>query len=226
MNRRSHATGKVIVVDDDSAVRQSLAAMFKAAGLNCESYQDGQSLLDTYRSEGTACFVLDVRMPGMSGIQLVEVLKQRRINHPVVMLSDFIDTATTIQAFRLGIADFFEKPPAGSLLIDRVQRCLEEDRIRMERDRLVSQLRHDLDLLSGRETQVMWRLVRGIANKRIAYELEVSEKTIAAHRANLLGKLKVDTLAELIAMLVGAGLYDPVRSRLEDQLEATITLAG
>ncbi len=199
-------TGLVYIIDDDGAVRRSLSSLMTAAGLDHTSYESGIAFLAEYRDRGPACLVMDIRMPGISGLQLLERLRAKGIAHPAIMMTGFGEVDAVIRAFRQGAVDFFEKPISGSLLLDHVQKAIESDvRARVQRDQLMS-TRAKLARLTAREREVFGMLIEGLPNKQIAFQLKLSEKTIAAHRANLLAKMDASSLAQVIARVVGCGV--------------------
>jgi len=204
------AGGFVHIVDDDGAVRRSLASLMSAAGLAYATYESGAQFLERYHDRGPACVVMDIRMPGVSGLQLLERMREAGVEHPAIIMTGYGEVESVIRAFRQGAIDFFEKPISGSLLVDHVQKAIEQDRFKRTHRQRVSQVRTRLDRLSAREHQVLAMLVEGLPNKQIAFRLGLSEKTVAAHRANLLAKLECESLAQAIARIVGCGIrLDP-----------------
>lgn len=206
--------GTVHVIDNDAAVRRSVVALLHNGGLAARGFDSALHYLDEAYEEQPTCIVTAIRMPQLTGIQLIEQLRQRGHTHPVIAMTGYGDTDTAIRAFRLGVVDFFEKPVAGSLLLDAVQRAIDEDRRTLAQTAQAEAVNEKLVTLSRRERQVMGALISGSSNKQIAWQLELSEKTVAAHRANMLAKMQVESLAELIVMVVSTGLYDTDRGEL------------
>lgn len=194
-------TQTVFVVDDDLAVRQSLALLIRSMGLTVEAFESAQALLAVCEPARAGCVVLDIRMPGMSGLELQEELYRRAIELPVIFITGHGDVAMAVRAMKLGAVDFIEKPFNDQHLLDRINQALEVDRAaraaRAERATLVSRI----TLLSPREREVMDRIVAGQANKVIAIELGLSERTVEIHRAKVMTKTGARSLAELVTMV-------------------------
>lgn len=194
-------TQTVFVVDDDVAVRQSLSLLIRSMGLSVESFESAQTFLSACDPERSGCLVLDIRMPGMSGLEMQEELHRRTIDLPVIFITGHGDVAMAVRAMKLGAVDFIEKPFNDQQLLDRINQALEVDRAaraaRAERATLASRI----ELLSPREREVMDRIVAGQANKVIAIELGLSERTVEIHRAKVMTKTGARSLAELVTMV-------------------------
>lgn len=194
-------TQTVFVVDDDLAVRQSLALLIRSMGLTVEAFESAQAFLAVCEPARAGCVVLDIRMPGMSGLELQEELYRRAIELPVIFITGHGDVAMAVRAMKQGAVDFIEKPFNDQHLLDRINQALEVDRAarvaRAERATLASRI----DLLSPREREVMDRIVAGQANKVIAIELGLSERTVEIHRAKVMTKTGARSLAELVTMV-------------------------
>jgi FixJ family two-component response regulator len=194
-------TQTVFVVDDDVAVRQSLSLLIRSMGLSVESFESAQAFLSSCDPERSGCLVLDIRMPGMSGLEMQEELHRRSIDLPVIFITGHGDVAMAVRAMKLGAVDFIEKPFNDQQLLDRINQALEVDRAaraaRAERATLASRI----ELLSPREREVMDRIVAGQANKVIAIELGLSERTVEIHRAKVMTKTGARSLAELVTMV-------------------------
>ena len=194
-------TQTVFVVDDDVAVRQSLSLLIRSMGLSVESFESAQAFLSACDPERSGCLVLDIRMPGMSGLEMQEELHRRTIDLPVIFITGHGDVAMAVRAMKLGAVDFIEKPFNDQQLLDRINQALEVDRAaraaRAERATLASRI----ELLSPREREVMDRIVAGQANKVIAIELGLSERTVEIHRAKVMTKTGARSLAELVTMV-------------------------
>jgi FixJ family two-component response regulator len=195
-------TPVVHVVDDDPGFRDSLRSLLESDGLAVETYADAEDFLARYAPEGPACLLVDVRMPGMSGLQLQDELQRRRIGVPTVFITAHGDVAMAVRAVRRGAIDFVEKPFDDVTMIQRVREALEGDRAaRMESERR-SGFAARLDGLSAREREVLERVVEGKLNKLIADELGITVKTVEFHRARIMDRLEVGTVAELIGLYV------------------------
>jgi RNA polymerase sigma factor (sigma-70 family) len=188
----------VYVVDDDEALNESLRWLLESEGLRVETFSSAQAFLDGYRPDGPGCLVLDVRMPGMSGLELQERLVQRGIKIPVIVISGHGDIPMAVQALKAGALDFIEKPVDDRILMACVQAALAQDSQRSSARETLQTLRERADSLTPRERQVFGRAAEGQPNKQIAAELDLSEKTIEVHRSTLMRKLKVSSIAELV----------------------------
>lgn len=188
----------VYVVDDDEAVRDSLGLLLKSIGLNCAVYASALDFLAAYDPEEHACLVADIRMPGLSGLELQQRLNELGAEIPIIFITGHGDVPMAVNAMKSGAADFIQKPFRDQELIDRVHKALDADRKRRSRRAEERVIRDRLALLTRRETEVMQRVVRGQANKVIAMDLGVSQRTVELHRARVMHKLKMRSLAELV----------------------------
>ncbi|HEY9182500.1 MAG TPA: response regulator transcription factor [Gammaproteobacteria bacterium] len=188
----------VYLVDDDEAVRDSLGMLFKSIGLKHESYASALDFLQHYDPRRHACLVADIRMPGLSGLELQQRLNEQGAEIPIIFITGHGDVPMAVTAMKSGAADFIQKPFRDQDLIDRIHKGLDRDResrtSRTERDAI----RARIALLTPRENEVMQRVVRGQANKVIAMDLGVSQRTVELHRARVMRKLKMRSLAELV----------------------------
>lgn len=188
----------VFIVDDDEAVRNGVSLLARSVGLPVRSFQNAQDFLDNYDASEPGCLVLDVRMPGMSGIELHIELARRQIGIPVIFLTGHGDVTMGVGAMKAGAADFIEKPPNDQLLLDAIQRAIVEDkerRLRLgEREAIAGQV----SSLTARERQVMEHLTEGRSDKQAANELGITIRGVAFHRGNILNKMGADSVVELI----------------------------
>lgn len=191
----------VHVVEDDTVVRKSVCATFESVGMAVRGYGTGQEFIDAYRDE-PGCLVLDLRLPDISGLQVIDKLKDR-YNHfpPTIIITGHGDVSTAGQATRTGVLDFIEKPFHSQQLLAQAQRALELDRTERQERQHRADLIAAVSTLSVREKEVLDRLLAGQSNKKIAIELNLSDKTVASHRANLLQKLGAESLVDLIRRL-------------------------
>lgn len=191
----------VFVVDDDAAVRNSLRFLVEAAGLKTVAFASAREFLQGYDPAQPGCLVLDVRLPGMSGLELQQQLLASGIRIPVIIVTGFGDVPNAVQAMRAGAIDFIEKPYNDRLLLEKIQQALEMD----SQERALQESRREvlarLSTLSAREQEVMERVVNGLANKQIAGDLGISTKTVEAHRARVMEKMRADSLAELVRLV-------------------------
>lgn len=188
----------VFVVDDDEAVRHFLRGLIVSVGLRVETYASAQEFLDAVRPGSPGCLLLDIRMPGMSGLELQRELAERSIGLPVIILTGHGDVQLAVHAMKAGAVDFIEKPFNNELLLDRVQKAVAEsvdaDSARLKRDEVTSRL----DLLTPRERQVLDLVVAGETNKGAARRLGISEKTVEIHRARVMDKMRAKSLVDLV----------------------------
>jgi two-component system response regulator FixJ len=191
----------VFVVDDDPAMRESLTFLVSSVGLQVESFPSARAFLEQYESGRPGCLVLDVRMPGMSGLELQDRLNERRIEIPVVMITGFGDVPMAVRALKRGAIDFLEKPFTDQDLLDRIHQAIEEDRRRRTDRRQRDDLDKRIARLTTRERQVMMCVLEGKPNKLIAHQLGLSPKTVEVHRARMMDKMKASSLAELAQLV-------------------------
>lgn len=188
----------IYLVDDDEAVRDALGMLFKSIGLQCEAYGSALDFLEHYDSRRHSCLVADVRMPGLSGLELQQRLNEQRAEIPIIFITGHGDVPMAVSAMRSGAADFIQKPFRDQDLIDRIHKALEHDRERRKGRAEEDAIRARLALLTPRETEVMQRVARGQANKVIAMDLGVSQRTVELHRARVMKKLRLRSVAELV----------------------------
>lgn len=196
----------VHVIDDDDGVRDSLAFLLDCSGIATQTYASAAQFLATLPSDPNGCVITDVRMPDMTGMELLEELKRRGFSTPVIVITGHADVPMAIQALHAGVADFIEKPFSDEAILVAVRTALAQQQGRSEmeaeRDRIIARLA----TLSGREREVMDGLVEGKANKVIAFELEISARTVEVYRANAMTKMHARTLSELVRMAMISSL--------------------
>ncbi len=198
------ADGIVYVVDDDAAVRESLAWLIQSVDLEAVACPDAQAFLDAYDRSQPACLVLDVRMRGMSGLDLQAELARREIAVPTIIITGHGDVSMAVRAMKMGAVDFVEKPFNDQELLERIQRAIDSDQAAREGGREREQACALLASLSPREREVMDLLVLGKANKEVADQLGLSTRTVEGHRARLMEKLSCTSLAELVRLSLRA----------------------
>jgi two-component system response regulator FixJ len=190
----------VYVIDDDESARHSLEFLLDVAGIRVRSFPSADAFLAASPPLAGACIVTDVRMPGTSGIQLVEDLKKREAAAPVIVITGHADVPLAIQAMKAGVADFIEKPFDDEVILSAIHQALArqagDEQVQVQRQAF----RERMATLSPREREVMEGLVAGKANKAIAYDLAISARTVEVYRANLMMKMQVKTLSELVRM--------------------------
>lgn len=194
----------VHIVDDDEAVRKSLHLLMQSEEIPAQTYASAEDFLDEHAQSKLGCLLLDVRMPGMSGMQLLDLLKQQDVAIPVVFITGHGDIAMAVQAMKAGAIDFIEKPFDSERLLGTVRRCLSECVSLNSTNELRHEIEARIDSLTKRERQVMDLLVEGKQNKVIAQELGISPRTVELHRSKVMEKLCAHSLSEVVraAMLV------------------------
>lgn len=190
----------VFIVDDEPDVRMALSMLIRSVGLTPELYEAPQAYLDAYDAERGGCLVLDMRMPGMSGLDLQKRLAERGLHPPIIMISGHGEIPNAVQAVQNGAVDFLQKPVSDQLLLDRINQALEIDRGQRAEHGQHAEIGRRYDDLTPRERQVLWGVVDGKLNKIIAHELGVSTRTVEIHRSNLMNKMNAGSLSELVRM--------------------------
>ncbi len=202
------ADSTVFVVDDDEAMRNSLRWLIESVGLKTETFASAQEFLQAWSPDRPGCLVVDVRMPGMSGLELQEKLRERDIRVPVIVLTGHGDVPMAVRAMKAGVVDFLEKPCNDQMLLDCIQHALEKDSGQRATSELQARIRARMEDLTPRERVVMDMIVRGGANKDVAQELGVSIRTIEVHRAKVMEKMGAESLAELVRMSIAVGVIE------------------
>jgi len=188
----------VFIVDDDASVRDSLRWLIESVQLQVQCFATAQEFLQGYQSQQTGCVVLDVRMPGLSGLDLQEELRQQGFVLPVIIITGHADIPMAVRAFKSGVFDFIEKPFNDQHLIDRIHQAIDKSRSQKVNIQRWQDARDRLQKLSSREVQVLDCIVSGSSNKTMARELDISVKTIETHRANLMSKMQAGSVSELV----------------------------
>lgn len=188
----------VYVVDDDEAVRSGLRMLLSSCGLRSEAHASALAFLDAVDPARPGCLLLDVRMPGMSGLELQEKLQQKGVLLPVIVLTGHGDVPMAVRAMKRGAFDFIQKPFNDQYLLDRINEALALDLHERRRREQQAVLRERMERLSPRERDVLDRLVLGQANKVIAVELGISERTVELHRAHVMEKMQLRSVAQLV----------------------------
>jgi len=195
----------VFVVDDDDAVRTSLRLLLKSVGLPVETFASAQEFLDGFDAERAGCLVLDIRMPGMSGLELQQRLNEIHAIVPIVFITGHGDVPMAVEAMQHGAVDFIQKPFRDQDLIDRINQALEKDRDNRAGLRERDTILHRIEQLTPREREVLDLVTKGKANKVIAGDLGVSQRTVEIHRARVMEKMAASSLAHLVRMVIEAG---------------------
>ena len=207
-----NALPTVFIVDDDSAMRDSLGFLIGSVGRKVETYASAEEFLDAYDNERPGCIVLDVRMPGLSGLELMEKLGEDRFAPPAVLITGHGDIPMAVRALKAGAFDFIEKPFSDQVLLERIQQALQQD----TSDRASEHDRSDIERraarLTARETQVFELVVDGKPNKVVASDLGLSQKTVEVHRAHVMEKMRAESFADLVKMAVVLDVTGPPKS--------------
>jgi FixJ family two-component response regulator len=190
----------VFVIDDDALIRDGIHSLIKSIGLRVETFASAQDFMLAKRPDAPACLILDVRMPGLNGLDLQRKLSDANIYIPIIFITGHGDIPMSVRAMKEGALEFLTKPVRGQDLLDAVQKAVAHDRgLRSERAEL-TEIRKRFDSLTPRETDVLNLVVAGLLNKQIAYELGTSELTVKTHRAHVMEKTQADSLAHLVRM--------------------------
>lgn len=207
-NNATTKAATVFVVDDDPSMRDSMRWLIESVGLKVEAYANADSFMEQFTGDVPGCLVLDVRMPGTSGMELLDSLKGRGVQLPIIMISGHGDVPMAVQALKRGAMDFLEKPFRDQELLEQIAKAIEVDQARRKKAESVAGIRTRLDKLTPREREVMELVVAGYANKQVAAKLGLSEKTIEVHRSRVMSKMRAKTLPCLVKMAIAVGVAE------------------
>ena len=200
MTRNQDRNQTVFIVDDDPAIRFAMQALMDSVGLPHEIYESGDEFLDKVAEQRPGCLVLDIRMPGLGGLELQEELLSRDSTLPIIFITGHGDVPMAVEAMQKGAIDFIQKPFRDQDLLDRIRNALKTDEERRQERAVHAEVNERLDRLTNREREVFDLVVTGKPNKVIAYELGVSQRTVEIHRARVMEKMQARSLADLVKM--------------------------
>jgi FixJ family two-component response regulator len=196
----------VYVVEDDSSVREALESLIRSVGFRVQMFTSARDFLREKASDEPACLILDVRLPGLSGLELQQELARADIRIPIIFLTGHGDIPMTVKAMKAGALEFLTKPFRDQDLLDAIDHAIEKDRVVQTERRNLAYLRRHFDSLTQREREVMQLVISGLLNKQIASMLGTSETTIKVHRKNIMRKMKAGSLADLVRMAEHLGI--------------------
>jgi FixJ family two-component response regulator len=193
--------GVVFIVDDDISIRDGLAALIRSIGLTVQTFASASEFLSIPPPDGPACLILDVRLPGLSGLDLQRDLSQAGAQFPIIFISGHADIPMTVRAMKAGAVEFLPKPVREQELLDAINHALDGDRAAREQRLVLGALRARFETLTRREHEVLFKVAGGLLNKQIAADLGVTEVTIKVHRRHIMDKMRASSLAELARMV-------------------------
>jgi FixJ family two-component response regulator len=194
------ASATVFVIDDDPSVREAVCSLLQSVGLRVELFGSVTEFLAAWRRQGPACLVLDIRLPGRGGLDFQDDLARAQVHLPVIFITGHGDIQMSVRAMKAGAVEFLTKPFRDQELLDAIQASIARDRAALEAELALADLRRNAAELTPREREVMWHVVRGRSNKRIAISLCLSEVTVKTHRGRLMRKMNADSIPDLVRM--------------------------
>jgi FixJ family two-component response regulator len=199
-SQTSQAAASIYVIDDDRSVREALSSLFRSVGYKVQLFESTSEFMQAKRADANSCLVLDIRLPGVSGLDLQSHLNREQIQIPIIFMTGHGDIPMSVRAMKAGAIDFLAKPFRDQDMLDAVAAALETDRKRREADQSVAAVRSAFETLTPREREIMQFVTSGLMNKQVAGKLGLSEITVKIHRANVMKKMACQSLAELVRM--------------------------
>jgi FixJ family two-component response regulator len=196
----------VFVVDDDESMQVAMTHLFRSMNFDVKVFSTGAAFLRSELPNIPSCLVLDIRLPGMNGLEFQDVLAKAGIRIPIVFMTGHGDIPMSVKAMKAGAIDFLPKPFRDQDMLDALTRALDEDRKRRDEEKVLSQLRHLFEALTPREREVLSLVISGLMNKEIAYRLQVSEITVKIHRGHMMKKMEARSLVDLVRMAEMLGI--------------------
>ncbi len=198
--RESEQNSTVYIVDDDQAIRHAMELLMRSVGRSYEIFHSGDEFLESHTNERAGCLVLDIRMPGLGGLELQEKLLEIGSTLPIIFITGHGDVPMAVEAMQKGAVDFIQKPFRDQELLDRISEALKTDQERRSEQKQKSEVQERMARLTNREREVLDLVVTGKPNKIIAFELDVSQRTVEIHRARVMEKMQAKSLADLVKM--------------------------
>lgn len=190
----------VLVVDDDASLREALSSLFRSVGLDVRSFASAPGLLQSKLPDAPTCLVLDIRLPGLSGLDFQAQLAKANIHIPIIIVTGHGDIPMSVRAMKAGAVDFLTKPFRDQDMLDAVAQAIERDRVRRDSEKALTEVRRLFESLTTREREIMTLVTAGLMNKQVAAELDLSEITVKIHRGHVMKKMGVRSLADLVRM--------------------------
>jgi two-component system response regulator FixJ len=194
----------VYIVDDEEAVRDSLSMLLRAEDFNTAQFANPTAFLEQVEGLAEGLIILDLWMPGISGIDVIAELNRRGLTMPIICITGHGDVSTAVEAIKMGASDFFEKPFESSQLIARIKHCLQEQHSQRQRDAFTTRAKEIVSKLTPREHEVLQGLVEGLRNKQIAYNMSISIRTVELHRVHVMDKLEAKSLSDVLKIAIAA----------------------